>query len=322
MCELHALNALAKEISLAGLYGNNTILNANIDIDLYSSYQDIIKEMFDVPERTLQIRGRAEVLPPVGWDVVLVSGGLDSTIAYEIAKDSVKVSGRELGLVAVFCDWGQEYCIKERTALHTLGIPYIYRQFPSVSEALRIHGGWEHIIPGRNFLALTTAATLLMPSDMCIDKPRRIWFSPVFGEMPETGGDKSWKFIQQAEELISHHFGTDVEIYLSLSKGTKADWVRWWVDSGKPIDRLRKTVTCFSGGDKHCGQCQACLRRYVAFAYNDIDVAEDFEVHPLTGAPEAIEKYRRLMGTALATGDFSRYPRRRCEQTLSVIGAK
>lgn len=320
---VYDLVEIAQRIAIAGIKRAGTVTRCPIPKGKYTWAHNITGEMFETPETPLDVDKSLDFMFPAGLDVVLTSGGLDSTITYRIAKDQARREDRLLGFRTLYCDFGQPYAPKELQTLAALGIcgpTHIVKIFGDMKHALNEYGGWKHIIPGRNFLALATAATLLLPNDIHPHRERRIWFSPVQGEMPKTGGDKSFKFLDLASEAIAHWYGGPVMILTPLASGTKADWIHWWLSQGLPVETLRRTVTCFSHEMGHCGKCQACLRRYVAFAYNNIDTSNDYIVHPLIGARQYIDKYRTLMQTALDNKDFTKYSRGRCEQTLSIIG--
>jgi 7-cyano-7-deazaguanine synthase in queuosine biosynthesis len=275
------------------------------------AFLELADECYAVPERPANYGGLVGTKFPGGEIVVLVSGGLDSTIAYEYVMRDRRVPGADPGVVALHVDLGHNYAEREKRALQEAGIE---ARIVNLSQWANLIGrrSWKHIIPGRNLLFLAVAADHLLGHG-------EIWLASLEGEMPDRGGDKSYRFLELARRWIRLNTGQELVIS-TLDKGTKADWIAWWIEQGYALHRLRKTVTCFSGTDKHCGRCQACLRRYVAFAYNDIDIAEDFEVHPMQGGKQFVDKYRGLMSRALEVSDFSRYSRRRCEQTLSVIG--
>jgi len=229
-------------------------------------------------------------------NVVLVSGGLDSTIGYFMWL----AQGREP--TGLYIDFGQKYKEAELYAMRQLGI-HFEEETIALSVENRV-GEWAHIIPARNMIALLHAAQ---------KGSNAILFSVVNGESPPRGGDKSDRFITLMDDMLPQRIYT-------MRERTKAQWVRFAIDQKiMTIEQLLKTYSCFEGTvGVQCGRCQSCLRRYIAFAYNDIpddEILWNYEVHPLEGCKEAIEKYRKKMRVGNC-----RYTAQRIKETLAVIG--
>ena len=235
--------------------------------------------------------------------VVLVSAGLDSTVAYHRAVRT----GRPVQ--AIFCRLKNGYEQRERQALEILGIPYQEYGVDVVHHAEQ----FGYVIPGRNLLfCLIGADALPMGGE--------VWLSAVSGEIKAWGGDKSERFVG----LLNHVLGMrpyPVRVECPTAHETKADLVRWWLDSDLPLAQLHATYSCHRGGEKHCGECQACFRRWVAFACNGLEAEWETDPHASL-ADSAVQ--RRLAearaikkrGYALATESVSV---RDAEQILKVV---
>lgn len=238
--------------------------------------------------------------------VVLVSGGQDSTVAY---RRAVQDGGEVL---AVYVDFGESYQAAEMTALDRLNIPYT-----AVTMAISYRHRdpeWRHILPARNLLALQVAAKLG-------GEGARLWLGAVAGEIPATGGDKSKKFLELAGQVFNAQYGCDPKVY-TLHEGTKADWAYWWRLTQPDQETLLKTVTCYHMADRHCGSCQACLRRYCALilaGYDKEAVLATYKVDPLVGASAAVDKYKKAFRQELLHPGSTRYDGRRAWQDLTVI---
>jgi 7-cyano-7-deazaguanine synthase in queuosine biosynthesis len=260
------------------------------------------KEYPDVPPRvTGSIGNMFEA-------VVLVSGGMDSTIAY---RRATQMHNQVRGL---YVDFGMENNLGEMQALDNLGTNYAVVQLDLGYAGRSIE--WRHILPARNLVMLEQAAILG-------GQDTTIWLGAVAGEIPDTGGDKSVKFLQLAfDSLIAHYRIRGIQ---TLSEMYKANWAKWWFDTQSDPETLLETVGCYEVPDGiHCGTCQACLRRFIALSlagYNRIDILDNYRVDPLGGfgAREAIAKYTTIMPRELDGIEDYGYRMTRIRQTLTVL---
>lgn len=258
------------------------------------------KIMLDCPEK------------PVGYDldvhpngmlekICLASGGADSTIFW-FKEDKPK---------ALYIDIGQAYASKEMDALTVLGVPYetVYF-FDDLKEPRQ---DWKHIIPGRNFLFLTVAAERL-------ESGGTILFSVISGEGYESKkGDKSKKFINHWKSWYHSVTGKDIFVQTMVER-TKGQWLEWFMGNGYDINLIRHvTVTCFSSGNTQCGKCQACLRKFLSFVHVGINTIDDYEINPMVGGKEYVEKYLKVLPDALRARNFSHYSEARCLEDISAM---
>lgn len=223
---------------------------------------------------------------------VLVSGGLDSTVLYLMTQ------GQKEGH---YFDIGQPYADKERASLRKNGIPFTDTKVDGIPNINT--GTWKHVLPARNLLF----AQLL--ADKYPTQKVDILFASTEGEMPQRGGDKSYEFLEVANEHLAY---TGKTIKAPLEHMTKTDLVGWAVQNGHK-DEVVNTISCYGGGESNrCGKCPACYKTWVAFTNNDIEL--DFDTDPLKGCREDIDKYRKLFGDALRNQDFSHYTPQRIEE--------
>lgn len=261
---------------------------------------EMTKVMLDCPERPSDFQFNVQAPPREYDNICLTSGGADSTIAWYWAEKPV----------GLYIDIGQPYTYKERAALKLMEIPHVYVDMRG-SHAADVR--WKHIIPGRNFLFLCVAAEMVKDYG-------NIWFSVVDGEGADSGkGDKSLLFISLFQDWYFACTGRRIFIQTMIDK-TKSGWLQWFAEKKYDVNIIRKmTVTCFSEEHGQCGTCQACLRKYLSFVSIGMEIAEDFVAHPMFGAAEYVEKYKKVLNEALTKQDFSHYSRLRCIEDLAAI---
>lgn len=283
----------AEEIMRAGLERRESV---SIPYELHG----IAQECYDVPERP------ASYSPVYSWNcespdtIALVTGGLDSSAMYFMAL----ANGEKPR--PMYFNLGQAYAQKEVAALARMGIKVSIANHALMG--VNPHQYWKHIIPARNLLLFARAAQYLPDGGV-------ILFGVTAGETPNHGGDKSIRFLRQAHSLLASQVPS-VALNCPIAGYTKTALVRWWLQH-QDVDLLRHTVTCFSAEEGHCGACQACLRKWIAYANNGLELKTKVPVK--VGCREYVEKYRRLMHNALEEEDFSRYSRARCLETLGAI---
>lgn len=274
------------------------------------SLWDLFVEAIDEPENP------AKNLSPVHENhkklaVVLVTGGLDSTILYHRAKN------KHNSVTGLYIDFGQPYAQIELDVLDNLGIGY---QYAKVDMGYKSNESkWKHIIPARNLIAIDMAGKLA-------GKDGHVYFGVTDGESPEHGGDKSQKFLLLMKEWLRQSYGV-IGLH-TLLDGNKTQNIRKFLDDGGDIDIILNTYSCFNGeSHKQCGRCQSCLRHYIALANNGIPedvILEKYEISPINDKSPYILKYRELMEDdiqrILSGEEPFRYNRDRIIETLGVIG--
>ena len=257
---------------------------------------DLARTVFNVPERP------ADYNPTVtedGVHVCLVSGGLDSTVLYwQLMQESKLVE-------PIYIHIGQPYATKEMLALNAMDIEFI----PLTS---RINGfrksRWQHIIPGRNAFFIALAA------EQWPDMRVWIYMAALDGEMPAEGGDKSYRFFLQMNNLLRP---LGKEVRLPLHNKVKTDLVKWAIANGYR-EPVQQTISCFDGvSGSRCGRCQSCLRTWIAFS--NCGIALPFDAPPPIGARQYVDKYRSLMAQAWRKNDGSRYSKRRILETEAAF---
>lgn len=288
------LSKIARSILEFGLADDPTK-----ELFLPSGIIPLAGEIYNVPEQPKDFK---QAYICAGFPkVILASGGLDSTVSWLMAKEE---TGKDPQ--AFYVNMGQPYAQKELARLEQMGIPVEVITVP-VPEHIG-DGKWKHIHPGRNLYYITLVAERLKePADLVL--------SAVDGEISEHGGDKSKVFFEMVNMVLAMR-EPEMRLVTPLSNMTKTDLVAWAIDHGH-LETVKQTISCFDGTTGRCGKCQSCLRTWMAFYYNGVEL--DFEVHPMEGAREYVEKYKRVLTEALEKGDFSHYSSRRCHQDLGAM---
>lgn len=237
--------------------------------------------------------------------VVLMSGGIDSTVAWWMAQ--------EAGLPAepLYVGLGQRYHHAEYCAVLTLlGEPPHHVMAPPVPTE------WGHILPRRNAVIALAAAQWMASQGWWGE----LWLGNLAGETPAVRGDKSARWAATTQQLLAA-LGHDVQLVQPLRGLDKPDLVRWAQQRGLERTLLLDTWSCFdveADAESPCGRCQACFRKMVAFEAAGVptddlwDCGTDWRAH--------VAKYDPAMRQAVEAGDWSRYSPARCRDTLAVIG--
>jgi 7-cyano-7-deazaguanine synthase in queuosine biosynthesis len=189
-------------------------------------------------------------------NVLLYSGGLDSFVLRHT---------RDFDHILYF-NVGTEDG-KREVARMDCGVEIVY--LPLAQYELS-----NKIIPFRNYIFAMIAANW----------GNRITIGSTLGD---TTRDKDYVF-QASCETILNYFGnvsekmpykaSQFEIRMPFKNMTKTEIVKVFkAHSGLPVFAFKDSRSCYEGGDKECGRCRACLRKYVAFANNGIADLLDFD---------------------------------------------
>jgi len=291
---MSALMDLAKSVQDAVRSNTNVELGSGHDI----LERELVDVMLDFPEKPEGFDVNV-VTPKQYKKVILVSGGADSTVMWELNKD-------EESKIGIYTDLGHSYVDKEINAIEMMGIDYIRVNYPMNFDSF-----WEHIIPTRNFQLIAIA-------EQYVQHEGEIWIGAVQGESAPDKGDKSELFFRMVESYIWRTQRKKVFIK-TLKEKTKNDWLNWYIERTDDT-RIIKTITCFDGStEKPCGKCQACLRKWISLKYCNIPTDDFFEIDAYEGGAQFIEKYKTNMKEALDNNDFYHYSEDRCKQDLQVI---
>jgi 7-cyano-7-deazaguanine synthase len=214
--------------------------------------------------------------------VILLSGGLDSTVSAYQARQDI---GRKGELYALSFDYGQRHVKEIRCAQTTveklkcrdwkvleLPLHEIVKTALTGNSDIPQGGVKEGVIPStwvpqRNSIFLALAAAYLETVDAD-------FIYTGFNVLDSSGyPDTRPQFvsaINKALELASKRFvetGRGFAIITPLINLSKADIVRLGVKLGVPFEDC---WSCYVGEDKACGKCDSCVLRLRGFAQAEI----------------------------------------------------
>jgi 7-cyano-7-deazaguanine synthase len=152
---------------------------------------------------------------------------------------------------------------------------------------------WElenKIIPYRNNMLILMAAQY----------GNHIYIGTTAGD---TTKDKDYIFKSQMEGILNY-FALDTHkvkikdypyiVQMPLKNLTKTQIVSLYINKGKDINNLRNNSrSCYNEGDKECGKCRSCLRKYVALELNNINTDNWFKNNPLDYLKDFLEECKQ-----------------------------
>ena len=208
--------------------------------------------------------------------IVLLSSGLDSTVAFKEAFDKCD---------EVFCvtfDYGQRAREKEISFARTIceqykvghiviALPW-YSTFrgaltgggllPKISgeelddEKITRHTAQQVWVPARNVVFLSIGAALA--ENYRYD----IIVTGFDAEEAATFPDNTPEFVESFNEMLKFGTLTKTSVFAPLISMSKADIVKRGLEIGAPLEW---SWSCYEGTEKPCGTCESCLRRKRAF---------------------------------------------------------
>lgn len=216
--------------------------------------------------------------------VVLLSGGLDSCVALSIALEETTVltclnvaygqkHDRECSSALMIAEY---YHLPFETVLMTSFGSLLAKHHASAlvdpTEALpinrRMSAMTAHVprsyVPGRNtiMLALAQSVAEAINADEIYCGFNAVDFSgypdcrPIYVE--------AWNHLAHYATKRGYE-NNPINLRAPIVNLGKASVVRRGVDAGAP---LQLTWSCYSGGDRPCGECDSCIIRWNAFAEN------------------------------------------------------
>ena len=227
--------------------------------------------------------------------VICVSGGLDSTIAYHIAKKTYK------DIICLFFNVGQPYYEKEKNVLKSLEIPFKEIDLSSVYADVEMQG---HIIVNRNALFANIGSIY----------GNRVWIVGLKYENHYLMSDKNDQFYRYVSLSATQSTGKNVIVETPFREWSKTDILNYCIEN-ELLEVVDKTTSCYDKNEHRCGKCSLCVRRFVAGKTAGID--EKFATNPKESqeAKLLVEKYEK----ALAENDFSHYSKERIIESLNIL---
>lgn len=236
--------------------------------------------------------------------VVLHSGGLDSTIMFELAKKESD------NVVGVYFDIGHEYAWKEKEALPKDVIVHDMQWFQAEGRGKEGNGMNNIFIPGRNMMFATLAACKYVPDE--------IWLGALMGEIHPHATDKNEEYRNRQNRLLGYvlsPFGQVRLVYPFVERNWgKYELTKWGVENGMK-EMILTSSSCMSGEKGACGRCGVCVRR--AGIFKQLGLSEDYVVDPWT-APETSRMLSDIIIAELENDNFH-YDEFRRREIIPVI---
>lgn len=205
--------------------------------------------------------------------IVLLSGGLDSTVATAMMRGPMRIA------LALTFDYGQRAAAREIETAQTLCkqwdiphqvVPFQWLGDVSPSALTDTQKKMPHLhaaqlddmgattqsaaavwVPNRNGMFLNIAAA--------IAEARKIpWVVAGFNrEEASTFPDNSTAYVEAANRALFYSTNGKVAVISPTQAMTKKEIVAWAKDHKVPLDQI---WPCYEGGTTLCRQCESCLR--------------------------------------------------------------
>lgn len=90
--------------------------------------------------------------------------------------------------------------------------------------------------------------------------------------------DRTPEFFKSASEVLSELAEKEIIVDSPFMHMDKTDMTIWYKENVGDIEALDSTVGCYNEDYRHCGNCGACLRRWVAFS--NAGIKPDYDLKP------------------------------------------
>lgn len=190
---------------------------------------------------------------------VMVSGGVDSLVAWKLAKTRFK------RVLPMFVNLQQPYVGKEFNACYSLFKDLVVVKADLCNDYLdNIPTVDRQEIWGRNLLIAFYGAVVA----------DRVWLAALETEMnPTAVRDKHPEFFYLCSALFTYVFkGLRFETVVEtpFSELTKSEVVRLGLELGLTKEEILKTTSCYDPNHHTCGRCSTCFKRWIALTNNEI----------------------------------------------------
>jgi 7-cyano-7-deazaguanine synthase len=236
--------------------------------------------------------------------VVVLSGGLDSTVALWSTLFHTSLHNSAERVIAVTVDYGQRHlreigaaqAIVDWYRLHTpkwvksneqpkSPLEHVIIAAPSLGQALPgsaltdrrtavPHGHYaapsmvSTVVPNRNMIIASMAAGVAVAHDA-----DRLVLGVHAGDHP-IYPDCRPEFVEALQTCIRVGTGTDLYVIAPFIDMPKQKIVEIGTTLGAPMEL---TWSCYQGGNKHCGKCGTCVERREAFNLAGVTDPTEYE---------------------------------------------
>jgi len=177
--------------------------------------------------------------------IFLVSGGLDSFLAWELHAEKKDV--------ALFVDYGQKYAKKEYAAVKVL---YPVFEYLKINKSIIEKNTY---IANRNLLLAIIAVSYFDADEVVIA-----------GLKDDNCADKNTIAFNDMSIILTNFSQKRIKITSPFFNLTKGQIIEQYVERGFDKKKLLQTISCYSKENGRCGNCPACVRWFVALESNNI----------------------------------------------------
>jgi len=238
--------------------------------------------------------------------VILFSGGFDSTSLLFHALD------KGLNPLLLWVGFGQKNQKEELNIVKKVS-KKLEREFSIITLDLSkyIQEGWkdwDFIIPCRNFMFASFAASILSNSSY---KKSYIYTGVHEEEYLNKNTDKSPRYFRSCNKLFKDNYNKDIIIDTPFKKTSKTELAAHWKNVWFKKYNIKpfSTISCYYGSN--CGKCNACLKRSMSLVASGWGLDPDIKIHPFSSKSDIINEYiiKRVL----------HFPKKRRDETLLAI---
>jgi len=193
--------------------------------------------------------------------VAIVSGGIDSvTMLYEYANTIDLVLSFDYGasINKMEIPFALHHCLKLGINHKTISLDFIKDNFHS---RLLDKSDATDVVPFRNGIMLSIACAFAENLGL-----KYVLIANNNGDQ-NNYPDCRTDFIKNMSDGFKCGTNNSVEIFAPYSMISKSDILKRGINYGVDYSR---TYSCYDGGDIHCGKCNACQSRKIAFLQSNL----------------------------------------------------
>ena len=242
---------------------------------------------------------------------VMISGGIDSYVAYRYAQHLYK----DAFIYPMFINLKQPYVGKElRAAKSLVGEDLIVINAPLCTEELdNVPTVENQEIFGRNLLIAFYGANL----------GEEIWLAALETEMnPLAVRDKHPEFFHLTSALLTYVFKSkrfETVVKTPFGQLTKTEVIALGKSLGITDEEFLSTTSCYSEKHISCGVCSTCFKRWIAFVNNGVECEGHFEAHPYKSNLYAKDVVRAMVREVVEGKYSGRFTLKRYNETREAL---